>query len=89
MLKTKNNATKIYPNPVTDDLNISLSDDYILQDKIEIKILDMNSKIIISQTITNTNNIAKIINLQTIVPATYLLEVKQNEKKETFKFTKE
>jgi hypothetical protein len=65
-----NNAFVVFPNPVKEKLNINLKDGSVAQ---EMKLFDVNGKMIISDLSTNT------LNTSNLSKGVYILKVKAND----------
>ena len=80
--ENSNNFAKIYPNPVKDNLIISLSENI---ENAEIQILDIYGRVVNS---TNLKKNSTQINLAHLQNANYFCKIKTCNKIEVFKFTK-
>ncbi len=70
---------EVSPNPVSDYVNIVLSDD-IFQDKVVLELIDVNGKLIDSQNIDSRNLSSYNYNMTTYDPGVYLLSIRNNTK---------
>ena len=76
----KENNFNIWPNPMTDILNINIKEDGIAT----IEIFNINGQVIKSQIIKNNQT----INVEELQPGAYLLRIEQNGKRELHKLIK-
>lgn len=80
-------SIKISPNPVKDQLNLSLKE--MEAGKKEISILTLNGNVIYSENIQVKGNYSKTIDVSRLNKGTYLLRLINNGKVEVTKFTRE
>jgi hypothetical protein len=76
-----NNTFKVYPNPISNELNI---DSNVVIEKIEI--VDINGRILVSSNQNNTNSI--LVNTTDLKNGIYLLKIASNNTIETRKIIK-
>ncbi len=80
--------TTIYPNPAFNELNINFSKDYGIGTSIEIRVTNISGKVLRSENIKNINNSTKL-NIESLTPSVYVIQIVGLGKNENFKFTKE
>jgi hypothetical protein len=80
--------TKIYPNPTTNLLNISLGSEYDKRKPIEICLFNLLGKIELKQTLDD-NSRNKLIDLSPLSNTTYIIEIKQGSTVRRAKITKQ
>jgi hypothetical protein len=69
----------VYPNPATETLNISFSDDY--QGQVSLKLTDVSGREIWSSVVSKDNTIYQTtVNLSDMASGTYILEVNGKDK---------
>ena len=83
-LSTVNLSAVTYPNPTSDYIVLKISDSAI--DNLSYKLIDINGKIIVNGTISDTDT---QIAMQSLATGTYVLKVNQNNQElKTFKIIK-
>lgn len=74
---------KIYPNPVTDILNIQ---GLVTKDKVQLSIVDVNGKVLATKSV-NTSSYA--LNIKALPMGSYFLQIQSKDKTETLPFIKQ
>ncbi|MDA8693097.1 M4 family metallopeptidase [Saprospiraceae bacterium] len=83
-----NGLLEINPNPVSDILNISLTED-IFQGEVLLEIIDMNGRVINSQQVDSNRIDGYGYNVNTVDAGIYLLSLRSDSKVVTRKFIKQ
>ena len=78
----------LYPNPVTNELNIQLGSGYKDNKQIVLKITDLQGRVLIEQTTSSIDN-PIVFNTSNIATGMYFVQIIADETKEVIKFTKE
>ena len=71
--KNSNNTLKIYPNPATGQ--VFLSGQINLNEKINIRFIDVRGKVVLSKNIENSKSLTEPINISTLQGGFYLMEM--------------
>ena len=82
-----NNTFLLYPNPVTDQLNIQFTS--ASTEKVKLQIVNMQGRIILQQSISSQSGINyATISVSQLLPGLYFCRLQNGDKPETIKFLK-
>ena len=71
-----NNQIQIYPNPSFE--NITISSNFKINSPTVINIFNLSGKLILSNNIEMKNGFSDVINISTLSPGVYLIEIKNS-----------
>lgn len=77
----------VYPNPVNDQLNISLNK--AQAQSIQYRILSLEGKVVLSHQLNSQNSMIQIDNLENLKPGLYFIELTSPEGRSTERFMKQ
>ena len=87
-LEDQKNSTLVYPNPVSDNLTIQLSSDF-LNSNLHVYVADLSGKIIMNEVHSDVRSNKLFVNFEAVPQGFYLVKiVSSNGLTETYKITK-